>query len=288
MALLDMLQDAAVELRMPSTFTSVIGNTDAHVKLLAALANEEVQEVRRKYSWPQMLRDGSITLVSAQQAYALPADFYGLVSDSGWDSTQLRPMIGPISSQEWQARQRSGVSVAIYKEFRIRGIANNQLLIYPTPGAAEAGNVLTFEYRSLSCVRPKTWAAGVSFASNAYCFYNGNYYRTDVGGTTGATPPTHVTGSASDGTVAWTYSSATYERFLTDADVPLFDQQIVKAGIKWRWLKANGFDYGQDRIDYEMAVAQDYATRAGGRTLRLGGETRERLIDLSNVSDRVT
>lgn len=49
------------------------------------------------------------------------------------------------------------------------------------------------------------WASSTSFASGAYCIYGLNLYQTTAGGTTGATPPTHTSGSVSDGAVTWAY-----------------------------------------------------------------------------------
>jgi hypothetical protein len=49
------------------------------------------------------------------------------------------------------------------------------------------------------------WATGVAVAAGATRFNAGNMYFTAAGGTTGATAPTHTTGTVSDGTVSWTY-----------------------------------------------------------------------------------
>jgi len=49
------------------------------------------------------------------------------------------------------------------------------------------------------------WAGTTAFAAGAYCYYGLNIYYTSAGGTTGGTPPTHTSGSASDGAVTWTY-----------------------------------------------------------------------------------
>lgn len=53
------------------------------------------------------------------------------------------------------------------------------------------------------------WANGQSIAATGvYRYYGLNLYVSASTGTTGATPPTHTTGSASDGTVSWTYVSS--------------------------------------------------------------------------------
>lgn len=52
---------------------------------------------------------------------------------------------------------------------------------------------------------PSTWATATVYPSDAYVVYSGRYYRTALGGTSGATAPTHTSGSVSDGGVIWTY-----------------------------------------------------------------------------------
>ena len=49
------------------------------------------------------------------------------------------------------------------------------------------------------------WSAGITIGSNYRVYHNGNEYLATNTGTTGATPPTHTTGTASDGTITWQY-----------------------------------------------------------------------------------
>jgi hypothetical protein len=62
------------------------------------------------------------------------------------------------------------------------------------------------------------WKASTVYADYAQVKYNGNYYSATTGGTTSTTPPTHLTGSATDGTVTWLYMSsssfATVDQYL--------------------------------------------------------------------------
>ena len=52
----------------------------------------------------------------------------------------------------------------------------------------------------------KPWAAGEAIAAGEYRFFGNNYYVDyGSGGTSGATPPTHTEGVASDGTLLWRY-----------------------------------------------------------------------------------
>lgn len=50
------------------------------------------------------------------------------------------------------------------------------------------------------------WIANTAVGPYALVYANGNVYRAgDAGGTTGTIAPSHTTGTATDGTVTWTY-----------------------------------------------------------------------------------
>lgn len=49
------------------------------------------------------------------------------------------------------------------------------------------------------------WAATTAYALNAYAYANGKVYQATVAGTSGSTAPSHTSGTATDGTVTWTY-----------------------------------------------------------------------------------
>lgn len=292
MALLDMLQSAAIELRMPSTFTSAIGNTDAHVKLLLALANAEIKESRRDYPWPQLIKAGTITLSTGVSSYALPGDFDSFVADSEWNTSDTQPLIGPISAQDWNALAYGITGVTTLKQYRLEGIADSQFFIYPTPTAADSGTILAFRYKSSRCARPRMWASATTFNGSttapAYCFYNGNYYCTTVGGTTGATPPTHTSSTASDGGITWTYYDGDYSSFTADTDLVLFDQEMSKQGIKWRFQAAHNFDFSIARAAYDKAAKLAFARLAPSPKLRIDGSAGGfRLIDDQNIPDTI-
>lgn len=64
------------------------------------------------------------------------------------------------------------------------------------------------------CGRPNLWVTATVVKAGEHCVYSGNHYYTVNGGTTGATPPTHTTGTVSDGGVDWTFIEAwTEEEF---------------------------------------------------------------------------
>jgi len=51
------------------------------------------------------------------------------------------------------------------------------------------------------------WETATSYSAGDFVKHLGNIYKTAAGGTSGATPPTHITSDASDGGVTWTFYS---------------------------------------------------------------------------------
>lgn len=52
-----------------------------------------------------------------------------------------------------------------------------------------------------------------------------------------------------------------------DADIGLLDEELMKLGIVWRWLKRKGLDYAEDFATYERRVLDAMARDGGKRTL---------------------
>lgn len=96
----------------PSTF---IGNTGQDARRMVAIVNRAGRQLSRM-PWQYLIRDTTVS-VSTTALYSLPADFYQLISNSGWEST--RPVVGPITNQEWQYYQNAVARTGIYYRFRI-------------------------------------------------------------------------------------------------------------------------------------------------------------------------
>lgn len=71
-----------------------------------------------------------------------------------------------------------------------------------------------------------------------------------------------------------------------DTDTGLIDEDIMAAGVLWRWKKAKGLDYAQDFDTYERLLA-DAATRDGAKPrLNMGsGMLRNAFLDRRSVSE---
>lgn len=82
-------------------------------------------------------------------------------------------------------------------------------------------------------------------------------------------------------TISGTYISS----FAADTDVPLFNEQMMILGLKWRFFQIKGFDYGAMQAEYVDFVSREKARDGGMPDL---STTRRRfpwLITSANVQD---
>lgn len=284
MSLLTIVSNAALEagLEAPSI---VANSSELQVKQLLAHCNREGKELRNKFDWPQLTKEYAFTLAASTASYALPDDFERFVFCTHWDRSNHWEILGPLSAQEWQLRKSGIVTNAPRRRFRVKGYAANQFYLDPTPVAADAGEIMVFEYLSKNWCRPKTWAASLSFSAGSYCFYDGNYYTNATAGTTGSTPPTHTSSTASDGGITWAYSSEPYETMRADTDVGNLDENLLTLGTKWRFLQMKGLPWEVARAEYEAACRRLASALSGATELSLTCDVPSQLLGYNNIPD---
>lgn len=256
--------------------TALVTSTEETGKQIKSIAEETARELSLDFQWPELIREYTFSLVSGTAGYALPGDFSRWVQDTQWNRTKDVQLSGPESAQDYQANKASGLTSAITQNFRVRGDGPTSFLLDPTPSSSYNGNTIAFEYFSTSCFRPKTWTASQTFLASSYCFYDGRIYQTTLGGVTGATAPTHLTGSASDGGVTWTYYNSGYRSILADTDECRVDEDAFKKGVKWRFSKAKGIDFELDRTEYYELIQKRGPAKRGAPVISMCGGSRRR------------
>jgi len=262
--------------------SNILTSTETTTKQLLAIANRINRDIFEAYPWPKCFASGAITLVNGQATYQLPAAFSYYHYETFWNSSTRWRVLGPMSEQEYAEIRGFGINTTVYQRFQIRGISNSELLISPTPNASNDGDIVVFEYIADRSVRPRTWTASTVFAANAYCFYNGNYYQTAAGGTSGSTPPTHTSGSQSDGGVTWTYYSGAYSEFLADTDSSIFQEKLLEQGILERFAEIHGLDSIRPRFD--MQLNEEFSRDQNGKIIYAGGRIRDNLFARNGVA----
>lgn len=149
----------AVGISEPST---AVANQAEDVAQIVELLNQEGRALSARHMWQALTYEASFTTVATESQGTLTTiigatqQLRRIVNDTIWDRTSQVPILGPLSSQRWQAQKSSSLS-GPYSEYRIRG---NTLRFDPAP---TAGHTCYFDYVS------KCWctdATGVTFRTN--------------------------------------------------------------------------------------------------------------------------
>lgn len=276
MSILTVVQNALAELSQ--TVPSSVVGTSANVLASQMLKHAERtgKSLRDEYEWPQLVKEYTFTTSNGVAAYSLPADFERFVFMTAWDRANSWELIGPLSAEEWQFRKSGITSDPPRKRWRFKGMSTTQFYLDPTPASSDT---LVFEYLSKNWIRPKTWVTSTAFGAASYCFYNGNYYFTSAGGTTGITPPTHTSSSASDGAVTWVYTLGPYEEATADTDVCHIDENIITLGAKYRWALAKGVaQTGVLKEEFEATCRRMFPNNVGASKISLNAQRLARTL----------
>lgn len=173
MSLLTIAQAVADEVGFDRP-SSVVGSTDLQVRQLHALLNREghwlVAGAGRGHVWNALLRDKSVTVTSGTDTYAVPTDCLRIVNDTMWDTTNDWPMIGPLTSQEWETLKRGLTVTGPRKRWRLVGEADGtyanaatSFYVQIDPSPTNSTDEFFYEYVSNGFARQNSDAAAGTF-----------------------------------------------------------------------------------------------------------------------------
>lgn len=294
--ILQICQDIAREISFAVPSALVSSSNALDVQFLA-IAHDEVQKLRQ-HEWPQLSKTFSLTLATDTESYTLPADFDYWINRTAWDTSNDWELLGPLTAQEWQAVQQGLSSSGLRKKYRIQGfyttlqnvsgdpIPGYRVKIHPTPTVSENGQILIKEYISTAAILPKQWVASTAYTSGTYVSNVGNVYKCDTNGTSAASGgPTTTAQDITDNTTRWDYQANPYDKFLADTDFPLISHKLIKAGIKWRMLQENGFEFGVAKAEYDSMLLKELSGIKGGRDINMVPTYDTGLLGYDNVPD---
>lgn len=145
------------------------------------------------------------------------------------------------------------------------------------PAGANNSDILFLGYLSVNWIWPRDWVTNTAYDASTIRSGSGYVYFTSAGGTSGATRPSHSSGSASDGAVTWAVYTEPYlanvaNTALNDADLCLFDDDLMIDGMVWAYKRAKGQDYLDLRQDWENAVKSAVGRFSGPIVLNMCGD----------------
>lgn len=160
MTLLTMVRSVASRIGIPRP--SVVATaTDATVLQLLEFAQQEGQELARYGDWRVLRTEKTFTTVAAetQTDTPIPSDFAGFISDTLWNRSNRRRLVGPIDPPLWQ-QYKAQSTFPVTDGFTLRGTS---WLMQPTP---TAGQTIAYEYRSSNWCQSSGGTAQSSWAAD--------------------------------------------------------------------------------------------------------------------------
>jgi hypothetical protein len=81
--------------------TSFADSPDPDDKQMVHMANRVVEDIRTFYPWSSLVKTHHVDIVTGQDRYPLPADYYSVVADSAWETDGSRKCDFPVPRNRW-------------------------------------------------------------------------------------------------------------------------------------------------------------------------------------------
>ena len=274
--ILEIVQGFCDRYNLSPSPTAIVGvNSPAERQYLSIFEFIGNNLINRPYSWAELKRGYTFTTQTGVSTYPLPGDFYRMLLASQWDTTNHFPLVGPISDANFTQREFAIIAIQTRKVYQLVGPSNYLVSTSPynkystgnfkiNPAGANNTDELFLGYLSRNWVWPKPWVASTAYSLGDLVSGSGYVYICTGAGTSGTTRPYWSTGSDTEGSVTWTVYTERYEvnrsnTKLNDADICLFDKELIIEGMRWKWLALkNQADEGA-RAEWEAQVKSTYA-----------------------------
>lgn len=139
----NIITDAAVELGLT---TSAISNpytsTDPNILRLNHLLKGLGQDLLRDFRWSHLSTRHTFSTANGTASYALPTAFGRIIDGTAWNTSDQRPLLGPVGPADWEYLKAVSNTLSVDSVFRIFG---DLFYIHPTPTAIET---IAYEYVS--------------------------------------------------------------------------------------------------------------------------------------------
>lgn len=226
---LDIIKRACDELGLPRPSTVATSTKPQDIQMFA-FANAAGRDLLEAHEWSVLQTLQTVTTANGTSDYSLASDYDRMVSDTWWNATRKRFVIGPDNQQIQRFLNDGwGVAASVNQRFSIHG---STLTIWPTPTATETTHYV--------------------YISNKWARSSG---------------------------------SAAQEEFAADTDTSVFDGNLLKAEIKWRFMSAKGMYSDGLRTEAMMLRDNRIAADLGGTVLDMLAQPPDPFIGLANIPD---
>lgn len=140
----DILNRVGVELGLDASVDPFASSDKSYIQL-RTLLNIAGDELVQLHDWNFLIKTHSITTVVPGDTgdYDFPTDYQRMINQTHWESVNQRPLIGPLTPQQWQAVTNADITSEMDVSFRLR---TEGFSIFPQP--PDNGLTISFEYIS--------------------------------------------------------------------------------------------------------------------------------------------
>jgi hypothetical protein len=204
--------------------------------------------------------------VAVDVSLAQPSELVGDTGDGAELLRHITRTCRQLAQKDWSFLRKEQTFTTIAAQIQTSGVPGDFLRI------VDGTSWNRTERRPLEGpLSPQEWASYIANVSGGirdqFRFIGGNYEM-------------YPAPSAGD-TIAYEYikntigtdSTGTTERaaFSVDTDLTHFDDELVILGALWRYKQAQGGDYSEEYVEYQVRLAELYASDGGNDKLDMSG-----------------
>lgn len=133
----EIAQDVSRAVGVPPN-VNPFASTNPSQSLIVWAMNRAGLELAGYSGWQELTKNATISVVAdfagqTEKSYSLPTDFRSFVDQSQWDTQNLTPAVGPLSSQDVQLTKTWTIASALGLTWQVRG--DKIIFVNPPPTA---------------------------------------------------------------------------------------------------------------------------------------------------------
>lgn len=260
---LALVQSACYRWNLPFPAAGTLfGNSDPGARQLLHVLYAVCEDLRQAACWAEQKRYYTFDTESGRSKYKLPEDWYAPSPFTDWNNDESLALTF-LTDTDFAARVNGAIGSSYNFEARVWGGDSNpntgggQFEIYPVPTSVIT---LSFEYLTRSMFTPPYWLPSTPYDDSPvqdFVFVSNNIYQCDVAGTSSSdNPPDTQTQNIVDDTVRWGWVSTPYETILTDSDLCIFPDDLVKLGLRAKWRDEKGEESDKAEAEFQGKISK--------------------------------